>query len=113
MKVVVTVPEEYMGDVIGDINSRRGQIQGMEAIPAPSRSRLVRCPRCSVTATDLRSRPRAAASTPWSQPLCRGPQELVGRTSYPAAKKTFRIHKFLKNRRLFPTKSIGKNGILI
>ena len=31
MKVVVNVPEEYMGDVIGDLNSRRGQIQGMEA----------------------------------------------------------------------------------
>ncbi len=30
MKVVVIVPEEYMGDVIGDLNSRRGQIQGME-----------------------------------------------------------------------------------
>ena len=33
MKVVVTVPEEYMGDIIGDINSRRGQIQGMESRP--------------------------------------------------------------------------------
>lgn len=32
MKVVVVVPEEYMGDVIGDLNSRRGMIQGMEAI---------------------------------------------------------------------------------
>ena len=31
MKVEVTVPEEYMGDVIGDINSRRGRIEGMEA----------------------------------------------------------------------------------
>lgn len=30
MKVDVTVPEEYMGDVIGDINSRRGRIEGME-----------------------------------------------------------------------------------
>ena len=30
MKVVVTVPEEYMGDVIGDLSSRRGEIQGME-----------------------------------------------------------------------------------
>ncbi|KRQ85885.1 Elongation factor G [Caloramator mitchellensis] len=30
MKVEVTVPEEYMGDVIGDINSRRGRIEGME-----------------------------------------------------------------------------------
>jgi len=31
MKVVVTVPEDYMGDVIGDLNSRRGRIEGMEA----------------------------------------------------------------------------------
>ena len=31
MKVTVIVPEEYMGDVMGDLNSRRGQIQGMEA----------------------------------------------------------------------------------
>jgi len=31
MKVVVIVPEDYMGDVIGDLNSRRAQIQGMEA----------------------------------------------------------------------------------
>jgi len=30
MKVEVVVPEEYLGDVIGDINSRRGQIEGME-----------------------------------------------------------------------------------
>ncbi|NLU36174.1 MAG: elongation factor G [Clostridiales bacterium] len=30
MKVEVTVPEEYMGDVIGDINSRRGRIEGMK-----------------------------------------------------------------------------------
>jgi elongation factor G len=30
MKVEVTAPEEFMGDVIGDLNSRRGQIQGME-----------------------------------------------------------------------------------
>ncbi len=31
MKVDVTVPEEYMGDVIGDLNSRRGRIEGMDA----------------------------------------------------------------------------------
>jgi elongation factor G len=31
MKVDVTVSEDYMGDVIGDINSRRGQIEGLEA----------------------------------------------------------------------------------
>ncbi len=32
MKVEVTMPEEYMGDVIGDINSRRGRIEGMEDV---------------------------------------------------------------------------------
>ena len=32
MKVVVIVPDEYMGDVIGDLNSRRGMILGMDAI---------------------------------------------------------------------------------
>ena len=32
MKVDVTVPEDYMGDVIGDINSRRGRIEGMEPL---------------------------------------------------------------------------------
>jgi elongation factor G len=30
MKVEVVVPEEYMGDVIGDLNSRRGQVEGMD-----------------------------------------------------------------------------------
>ena len=33
MKVVVIVPDEYMGDVIGDLNSRRGMILGMDAVP--------------------------------------------------------------------------------
>ncbi len=32
MKVEVTMPEEYMGDVIGDVNARRGRIEGMEDI---------------------------------------------------------------------------------
>ncbi|SCN26179.1 Vegetative protein 19 [Clostridium sp. N3C] len=31
MKVEITVPEEYMGDVIGDVNSRRGRIEGMDS----------------------------------------------------------------------------------
>ena len=32
MKVTVTTPEDYLGDVIGDLNSRRGQIQSMEPV---------------------------------------------------------------------------------
>ncbi len=34
MSVEVTTPEDYMGDIIGDLNSRRGQVQGSEALPA-------------------------------------------------------------------------------
>jgi elongation factor G len=34
MKVEVVTPEEYMGDVMGDLNSRRGMVQGMEDAPA-------------------------------------------------------------------------------
>ncbi|MCR5202539.1 MAG: elongation factor G [Lachnospiraceae bacterium] len=34
MKVEITMPEEYMGDVIGDVNSRRGRVEGMEDIPS-------------------------------------------------------------------------------
>jgi elongation factor G len=32
MKVEITTPENYMGDVIGDVNSRRGNIEGMEDV---------------------------------------------------------------------------------
>jgi elongation factor G len=31
MKVEIVVPKEYMGDVIGDLNGRRGRVEGMEA----------------------------------------------------------------------------------
>jgi elongation factor G len=57
MKVEVTVPEEYMGDVIGDINSRRGRIEGMDA---QSGAQVIRCfvPLAEMFgyATDLRSK---------------------------------------------------------
>ena len=44
MKVEVETPEEKMGDVVGDINSRRGMIQGMEDIAAGSKSILADVP---------------------------------------------------------------------
>ena len=34
MKVEVTTPEDYMGDIIGDLSSRRGMVQGSEALPS-------------------------------------------------------------------------------
>ncbi len=57
MKVTVIVPEEYMGDVIGDINSRRGMIQGMEAVSGAQRiNALVPLSEMFGYATDMRSR---------------------------------------------------------
>ena len=57
MRVEITVPEEYMGDVIGDINSRRGRMEGMEA---RSGSQIIRgfIPLSEMFgyATDLRSK---------------------------------------------------------
>lgn len=57
MKVTVIVPEEYMGDVIGDINSRRGMILGMEAIPGAQRiNAMVPLSEMFGYATDMRSK---------------------------------------------------------
>ena len=57
MKVVVIVPEDYMGDVIGDINSRRGLMQGMEAVTGAQQiNALVPLSEMFGYATDLRSR---------------------------------------------------------
>ena len=57
MKVTVIVPEEYMGDVIGDINSRRGMIQGMEAISGAQRiNSMVPLSEMFGYATDMRSK---------------------------------------------------------
>ena len=57
MKVEVTMPEEYMGDVIGDINSRRGRIEGMEDIGGGKMIRgYVPLSEMFGYATDLRSR---------------------------------------------------------
>ncbi|WP_312524488.1 elongation factor G [Anaerospora sp.] len=56
-KVEITVPEEYMGDVIGDINSRRGRIEGMESRSGAQTIRaFVPLSEMFGYATDLRSR---------------------------------------------------------
>ncbi|PHV71336.1 elongation factor G [Sporanaerobium hydrogeniformans] len=57
MKVIVTCPEDYMGDVIGSINSRRGRMEGMEAIGGGQEIRAyVPLAEMFGYATDLRSR---------------------------------------------------------
>ena len=57
MKVEVTMPEDYMGDVIGDINARRGRIEGMEDIAAGKQiNAYVPLAEMFGYATDLRSK---------------------------------------------------------
>jgi elongation factor G len=63
MKVEVVLPEEYMGDVIGDLNSRRGRIEGMEARPGTQIIKsLVPLSSMFGYATDLRSRTQGRAT---------------------------------------------------
>ncbi len=63
MRVEVVTPEEYMGDVVGDINRRRGMVQGMEDVPT---GKVIRCevPLAEMFgyATDLRSLTQGRAS---------------------------------------------------
>ncbi len=57
MRVEITVPEEYMGDVIGDVNSRRGRMEGMETIDGTSEIKsFVPLSEMFGYATDLRSK---------------------------------------------------------
>ncbi len=57
MKVEIVVPEEYMGDVIGDVNSRRGRLEGMEAKGGMQEIRcFIPLSEMFGYATDLRSR---------------------------------------------------------
>jgi elongation factor G len=50
MAVEVVTPEDYLGDVMGNLNSRRGRVEHLEPSATPSRSRRwSRSPRCSAT----------------------------------------------------------------
>ena len=63
MKVEITVPEEYMGDVIGDVNSRRGRMEGMEANDGMQEIRaFIPLSEMFGYATDLRSKTQGRGS---------------------------------------------------
>ena len=67
MKVAVIVPTSIWADVIGDLNARRGQIQGMEAMAGTQRvNAMVPLAQMFGYATDLRSKTQG----PW--PVCHG-----------------------------------------
>ena len=61
MRVEVVVPEEYMGDVMGDLNSRRGRIPAMEARGG---TQIVQCARAAVGDVRLRDGPAVADAGP-------------------------------------------------
>ena len=67
MSVEVVTPEENMGDVIGDLNSRRGQIHAMNerGRARGSSPRWCRCRRCSATSATCGRGPRVARRTRW------------------------------------------------
>ena len=74
MKVEVTTPEDYMGDVVGDLNRRRGVIQGMDDAPASGgKVKLVHAevPLAEMFgyATDLRSASQGRAT--YSMEFCK------------------------------------------
>lgn len=62
MRAEVTVPDEYMGDVIGDMNRRRGRILGMDPLGNGEQVVLAEVPLAEMFkyATDLRSMTHAA-----------------------------------------------------
>jgi elongation factor G len=63
MQVEVVLPDEYMGDIIGDLNSRRGRIEGMEARPGTQIIKaLVPLSSMFGYATDMRSRTQGRAT---------------------------------------------------
>jgi len=64
MKVEVTTPEEFMGDVVGDLNRRRGLIEGMEDAPGGLKAVNAQVPLAEMFgyATDLRSQTQGRAS---------------------------------------------------
>ncbi len=64
MKVEVETPEEYMGDVIGDLNRRRGMVQGMDDLPGGIKSIRAEVPLSEMFgyATDLRSATQGRAT---------------------------------------------------
>jgi elongation factor G len=64
MSITITVPEQYMGDVVGDMNTKRGRILGMDAIGNGKREIKAVAPQSELAryAIDLRSIARGRGS---------------------------------------------------
>ena len=72
MDVEVVTPEDYMGDVVGDLNRRRGQVQSMDDLPSGKAiNALVPLSEMFGYATDLRSATQVELRIPWSLKILR------------------------------------------
>ena len=87
MKVEVTMPEEYMGDVIGDINSRRGRIEGMDDLGGGrSYVHTYRFLRCSATLQTFVPEHRDVVTTPCSSRNTNQYRRMFRKRYYPIKK---------------------------
>ena len=80
MAVEVETPEEYMGDVMGDLNRRRGVVLGMDDDGIGGKKVRAEVPLAEMFgySTDLRSaKPKAALLTPWSQKYAEAPAHVA------------------------------------
>ena len=64
MKVEVETPEDYMGDIMGDLNRRRGMVQGMDDLPGGGKAIKAEVPLSDMFgyATDMRSMSQGRAT---------------------------------------------------
>ncbi len=68
MKVEVLIPEEYLGDIIGQLNARRGEILGMEMRPGNAQAvrAMVPLARCSAMPPSSAQRPKGEGFLRWN-----------------------------------------------
>lgn len=89
MKVEVEVPEDFMGNVIGDLNSRRGQIEGQETEDGLTKvTPKFRWHPCLVMPRIFARRPKVVASFRWSSATMRKFPVVLLKRSSPKAKGT-------------------------
>ena len=97
MKVEVTMPEEYMGDIIGDLNSRRGRIEGMDDLGGGKIvPRSFRFPKCSDTLQTFVPEHRDVVTTQCSSRSTSRCRSLYRKKYYPT--KMRKSHKKLEKR---------------
>lgn len=90
MKVCIIVPDEYMGDVIGDVTSRRGNIAGLTQRNGRAADRLLRS-----AFRDVRLRDQPPLENTGPRPVYHGAQPLCGTLQEPGGRRYFKAQRIL------------------